>query len=192
MAHHNLADLGPLEFLAGAWEGDKGDDVAPSGDRGTERNLFRERMTFVPIGAVDNHEQKMFGLRYSTVAYRIGVADPFHEETGYWIWYPADQQVMRCFLIPRGISVIAGGRVPVGSKSMTLTAEVGSHTHGICSNEFLDREFKTLKYRFDLTTQGSSAFSYESITTLQIKGQPKPFLHIDKNVMKKVENPPGY
>ena len=192
MAHHNLADLGPLAILAGVWEGEKGDDIAPSDDRGTERNLYRERMTFTPIGAVDNHEQKTFGLRYSTVAYRIGVADPFHEEVGYWIWEPAVQRVLRCFLVPRGISVIAGGKVALGDKVMKLCAEYGSMTHGICSNEYLDREFKTLKYVLDLKITGPDTLSYESVTTLQIKGQPKPFLHVDKNVMKKVESAPGY
>ena len=45
-------NLGPLGALVGTWEGDKGDDTAPSDDRGTEKNRFRERMTFEPIGLV--------------------------------------------------------------------------------------------------------------------------------------------
>ena len=192
MTHHNLADLGPLAALAGVWEGDKGDDVAPSDDRGTETNKYRERMTFIPIGAVDNHEQKMFGLRYATVAYRIGIPDPFHEEVGYWIWEPAHKQVLRCFLIPRGISIIAGGKVDPGATAFRLTAEVGSVTHGICSNEFLDREFKTLKYTMDLKFLGPDSLSYDQTTTLQIKGQPQPFAHTDKNMLKRVERAPGY
>ena len=51
--------LGPLASLAGVWEGNKGDDVAPSDDRGTERNQFRERLTFEPFGPVNNHEQQI-------------------------------------------------------------------------------------------------------------------------------------
>lgn len=95
-------DLGPLAIFAGVWEGDKGDDIAPSDDRGTENNKFRERMTFEPILPVTNHEQSLFGLRYATVAWRLGEPNPFHEEVGYWLWDPKATQVLRCFIVPRG------------------------------------------------------------------------------------------
>lgn len=186
MSEYLLTDLGPLGSLAGVWEGDKGDDLAPSNDRGIERNRFRERMTFVPIGAVDNHEQKMFGLRYATVAHRIGVTEPFHEEVGYWLWEPAKQMVLRCFLVPRGVSVIAAGRVDTNSKSIRLIAECGSPTNGICSNEFLDREFKTTRYELNLTIIDPNRIHYEETTTLRIKGQEKDFFHTDKNQLIRV------
>ena len=83
MEHVLIPHLGPLAALAGIWEGQKGEDVAPSDDRGTERNHFRERMTFDPMGPVRNHEQTLYGLRYATMVWRIGEADPFHEELGY-------------------------------------------------------------------------------------------------------------
>jgi hypothetical protein len=58
--------LGPLEPLLGVWEGQKGDDVAPSDDRKTfENNKYRERMTFEMIKPLSNHEQALCGLRYS-------------------------------------------------------------------------------------------------------------------------------
>jgi len=41
---HN--ELGPLAGLVGTWEGEKGDDTAPSDDRGTENNKYKERMVF--------------------------------------------------------------------------------------------------------------------------------------------------
>ena len=85
MNEDSLEHLGPLAFFAGVWEGGKGDDTAPSDDRGTERHLFRETMTFVPIPAVNNHEQALFGLRYTTTAIRIAETEPFHEEVGYWL-----------------------------------------------------------------------------------------------------------
>src|SRR5436190_23274310 len=80
--------LGPLAALAGTWEGIKGDDTAPADDRGTERNQYRERITFVPISPVQNHEQTLYGLRYATTAWRIGEPDPFHEALGYWLGDP--------------------------------------------------------------------------------------------------------
>ncbi|MCP9454932.1 MAG: hypothetical protein NNA18_02335 [Nitrospira sp.] len=52
-----IKPLGPLAPLAGVWEGDKGADVAWGDHRGTERNVFRKRITFEPIGPVRNHEQ---------------------------------------------------------------------------------------------------------------------------------------
>lgn len=83
MSEELLKHLGPLAALAGVWEGDKGVDVAPDDNRGTERNAFRERLTFEPFGPVQNHEQQLYGLRYATVGWRIGEASPFHKETGY-------------------------------------------------------------------------------------------------------------
>jgi len=67
-----LENLGPLARLAGKWEGEKGDDTAPSDVRESEVNLFIERMIFKPLGNVDSHEQKFCGLRYTTTAWRIG------------------------------------------------------------------------------------------------------------------------
>src|SRR6478609_227885 len=105
MANDELKkQLGPLADLVGIWEGDKGDDIAPSDDRGVENNKYRELITFEQVGPVQNHEQSLHVLRYSTRAWRIGEPNTFHEELGYWSWEPANQEVMRCFLIPRGIS----------------------------------------------------------------------------------------
>ena len=68
-----LGLLGPLGQLAGIWEGDQGDDTAPADDRTeVERNRYRERLSFVPFGPVNNHEQQLYGLRYSTTAWRLG------------------------------------------------------------------------------------------------------------------------
>ena len=86
--------LGPLAALAGVWEGDKGADVAPDDNRGTEHNAYRERLTFEPFGPVNNHEQQLYGLRYATVAWRLSDGAPFHEETGYWLWDAAAKQVL--------------------------------------------------------------------------------------------------
>ena len=98
--------------LAGIWEGDKGDDTAPSDNRGTETNKFRERISFEPMGPVNNHEQALYGLRYSTIAWPSELeCDPFHEESGYWLWDAKAKQVLRCFIVPRGVAVIAGGTV---------------------------------------------------------------------------------
>ena len=181
------AELGPLAALEGTWEGGKGDDTAPSDDRGTEKNLFRERITFEPIPTVQNHEQTLHGLRYMTTAWRIGEPDAFHQEVGYWLWDPKARQVMRCFIVPRGVTVIAGGTVEANARSFSLSADVGSPTYGICSNKFLDENFKTVRYELTVTIHDDNTFSYDEDTQLQMPGKPELFHHRDKNTLTRVQ-----
>jgi len=178
--------LGPLAPLAGVWEGEKGADVAPSDDRGTERNAFRERITFELISPVHNHEQVLYGLRYSTVAWRIGEADPFHEEVGYWLWDPGEQQVLRCFIVPRGVALIAGGTAEPTATTFTLRAEAGAETYGICSNRFLDKEFKTVHYELTVTVLERNRLHYKEDTQLRMPGRPDLFHHTDENTLSRV------
>jgi len=179
--------LGPLKFLAGVWEGSKGNDRAPADDPAQMAvSEFRERITFQPIGEVANHAQKLYGLRYATVACRLGDEDPFHEEVGYWLWDPEDKQVLRCFIVPRGVSVIAGGTAAEDATSFDLEANLGSETYGICSNRFLDQEFKTIRYELKVTIHDADSFSYEEDTQLEIKGQPEIFHHRDRNTLQRV------
>lgn len=182
----DIDNLGPLAPLAGVWEADKGSDTAPSDDRGTEHNAYREHLVLEPIGQVDNHEQTLYGLRYSTMAWRIGADDPFHEEVGYWLWDAKAKQALRCFIVPRGISVIAGGTVQPDDKEFELSAELGSETYGICSNRFLDDEFKTVRYDLRVTIHDQNNWTYWEDTQLRIKGQKDIFHHIDEHSLRRV------
>lgn len=179
-------ELGPLTDLVGIWEGDKGDDIAPSDDRGIENNKFRERITFEQVGPVQNHEQNLHVLRYSTRASRLGEENTFHEELGYWSWEPSTREVMRSFLIPRGITLIAGGKADRDAKEFHLKAESGSCTFGICVNPFLDREFKIVSYELKLQIHDANHFSYEEDTVMKLPGQKELFHHRDKNSLKRV------
>lgn len=183
-----IKNLGPLTPLVGIWEGDKGEDTAPSGGRGTEINLFRERIIFEPLGPVKNHEQVLYGLRYSTTAWPLGKEEPFHEELGYWLWDSNAKQVLRCFLVPRGVAVIAGGTAEPNAKAFEIFADVGSETYGICSNQFLDIEFKTVRYELKVTINDDQSFSYEEDTQIQMKGQTDLFHHRDKNILRRVKS----
>jgi hypothetical protein len=178
--------LGPLTELVGIWEGDKGDDIAPSDDRGVENNKYRERITFEQVGPIQNHEQNLHVLRYSTRAWRLGEENTFHEELGYWSWEPATQEVMRCLLIPRGIALIAGGRADAHSREFRLEAKNGSCTFGICTNPFLDREFKIISYEITVQVHDANSFSYEQDTVIEILGQKELFHHRDRNTLRRV------
>ena len=124
------SELGPLGPLPGIWEGDKGIDLAPSDKKETDRQLatskYRERMVFEPTGRVDNHEQQLHGLRYSTMAWRINSPDPFHEELGYWMWDASSKLIIRCFMPPRGLTVLAGGISEPDAREFSLEAKAGS------------------------------------------------------------------
>jgi hypothetical protein len=189
MPDPEIEKLGPLAPLAGIWEGTRGTDVAPAvPDRAaTATSPYRERIVFEPMGSVDNHEQVLQALRYRTTAWRIGGDEPFHEEVGYWLWDAERKQVLRCFLVPRGVSVIAGGTAEADARSFELAADVGSQTYGICSNRFLDQEFRTVRYELRVTLHGENRWSYEEDTQLQIKGRFEIFHHTDDNTLTRVE-----
>lgn len=179
-------NYGPLFHLIGTWEGIKGDDIAPGDDRGTENNKYKERLVLTPIGMVNNHEQTLFALRYSTMAWRIGEDNSFHEEVGYWLWDSKASQIMKSFIVPRGITVLAGGTANKNDKTFSMAADLGSPTYGICSNQFLDVEFKTVRFELKITIIDEKTFSYESDTQLKMKGRDQIFHHTDKNTLKKV------
>lgn len=182
-------NYGPLRFYIGKWQsvGFDGENRAPDPDRKVENTKFRQEMIFEPIGDVENHEQLLYVLRYHTKAWEQGDdAEPFHEEVGYFIWDKANRQVMKSFIVPRGVSVNAGGDAEPDSIEFTVSAVLGSNTYGICSNKFLDEEFQTVKYDVKFEFIDEDTFSYDENTQLKIKAQDKIFDHTEKNVLKRV------
>jgi hypothetical protein len=138
------AKWGPLAPLAGVWEGDNGLDVSFVHRHGQVRETrFRERAQFAAFGPVENGRQVLYGLDYRTAAWREGEQDPFHTEVGYWLWDAADGQVMRCFVVPRGSMVLAGGTAAASDRAFTMDAEVGSETYGVLSNRYLSGAART-------------------------------------------------
>jgi hypothetical protein len=184
MADEVLEKLGPLAALAGVWEGDAGVDVAPSPTREEMKTPFRERMVFDPFGPVNNHDQELYALRYATEAWRIGEDEPFHEELGYWLWDADAGQVMRCFMVPRGVTIVAGGSAGADDSGFKLTAELGSATFGICSNPFLDKHFQTIRYELELSVNGE-ILRYKEDTQMKMPGRPDIFHHLDANELRK-------
>jgi hypothetical protein len=187
MSKIDLNAFGPLAVLAGTWQGSMGDDTAPGDDRDVEKNAFREQIVFTPMSPTANHEQLLFAMSYTRTAWRLKEEDPFHQQLGYWLWDPTAKQVMHSFMIPRGVTLLAGGPAEADSKILRVAATLGSPTFGILSNPFLDREFKTLRYQATLTLNGSQSFMYEEDTEIQIKGQSTTFHHVDKNRLEKTK-----
>ena len=189
----SIEQFGPLGPLEGIWEGERGNDLAPSdkpqNDRAPVTSAYRERMVFECLpggGRVDNHEQKLWGLRYRTTAWRVGAPDPFHEEVGYWLYEPATGLVLRCFMPPRGMTVMAGGKAPANARKFALEAKAGDEVFGICSSPFLTAEFKTVRYTLLVELLDDDTLHYDSHTFLKMKGRAELFDHRDENTLRRV------
>ena len=182
-------NLGPLGPLLGTWEGDKGTDLAPSDKADDNRQLatskYRERFVFEPTGLVDNHEQSMYGLRYRRVAWRLGAPDAFHDEVGYWMWDPASELVIRTFMPPRGMAVLAGGNAKANAREFLLEAKAGDEVFGICSSPFLTAEFKTVRYTVAVKVLDDDSFHYAEHTFMKLKNREELFDHHDENTLRR-------
>ena len=185
MSEQIIDNLGPLAPQAGSWESDQGIDT--SRIHGEETiTKFREKIVFEPLGPVKNGPQELYGLRYSTVCWRLEEENAFHEELGYWLWDKDQAQDMRCFLVPRAELVNAGGYVAADSRSFHLEAEMGSETYGILSNRYLHDSYKTKRYVLDVTIHDDGTFSYLEDTQLWIPVKQEIFHHTDQNTLAKV------
>jgi hypothetical protein len=181
------AELGPLEGLVGTWEGAEGLDEGFNNEKGEIIvTPFRERTEFKPFGPVDNGKQSLYGLDYRTAAWRGTEENPFHTEVGYWLWDADDGQVMRCFVIPRGSVILAGGPAQASDKTFTMKAECGSEVYGITSNAFLAKAARATHFEV-LVTVGEGTFSYEESTTIEHARYPHVLLHTDRNTLHRVD-----
>jgi hypothetical protein len=93
---------------------------------------------------------------------------------------------MRCFLVPRGVTILAGGDATAEDRQFSLAATAGSEIYGISSNRFLDREFKTVRYELTVAIEDEQTFRYEEDTQLLLKGRSEVFHHRDANTLTRV------
>jgi len=181
----NTSAWGPLAALIGEWEGGEGVDVAFSNAAGrVVETPFRERLTMEPFGPVDNGSQHLWGLDYRMAAWRANEESPFHTEIGYWLWDADGGHVLRCFMVPRGSTLLAGGTASPNATSFSLEANCGSETYGILSNLYLASKAKTTKYTCSLSI-GEGLFSYESCTTY-VHHRGGEIAHTDRNTLRRV------
>jgi len=181
-------EWGPLAGLIGTWEGDQGVDISFHNEEGKiGETPYFERTTFKPFGPVANGKQELYGLDYRTSAWRKGEEhlNPFHTEVGYWLWDAAAGTVIRCFMVPRGSVVIAGGKSDASAAEFRMEAKLGSTTHGVLSNEYLDENAKTTHYDCTIKVDGES-FSYDETTVYEHYLSKDPIMHTDRNTLKLV------
>lgn len=180
------AEWGPLAALIGEWEGEGGLDSAYSHERGAVlATPYLERLTMKPFGPVVNGAQSLYGLDYRSAMWRGDEEDPFHTEVGYWLWDADAGEVLRGFVVPRGITVLAGALgVAADATSFTLSATLGDPRYGISENAYLGGRASSRAYTVTITV-AEGAWSYAEETTLAMTELPDLFPHTDSNTLRR-------
>lgn len=178
-----LANLGPLRGMAGRWQGTGGVDDHPSAE-GVGRDAYIEVYDLQPIDPQTNGPQLFYGLRYHTHIVKPGEVETFHDQVGYWLWEPAAGLVTMTLGIPRGQVALASGSAAADATSF----EVQAGASAIVSNPFLERAFRTVAFRMQITV-GADEWSYEQETAMEISGQAAPFRHVDRNTVRRIAAP---
>jgi hypothetical protein len=182
-------NYGPLAALVGIWEGDKGVDRAPEPD-GEERNPYYETITFEAAGDVTNAERQTLSVvRYHQVVSRKSNNEVFHDQVGYWLWDPADDTIVETFTIPRGVAVVAGGKLgqPADLSQelvFDVAADAGAQDFGIVQAPFMFKQAKTTAFTHTMTVQGDE-MRYSESTILDIYDK-KSYDHKDVNTLRRI------
>jgi hypothetical protein len=183
-----LGNLGPLGPMAGVWEGLKGFDQHPQVD-GLESDVFVEHYELQPIDRQTNGPQLFYGLRYHSHIVKPGQIETIHDQVGYWLWEPAANSVTLSLSIPRGQTLLASGHAGPTDTEFEVRAAIGSSVYGILSNPFLDRAFKTVSFRMNVSINSDGTWSYEEEAKLIIPGSDQPSLHLDRNTLSRIGPP---
>lgn len=176
-------DFGPLTFLIGSWQGDKGLDISPEPD-GKEENPYYETLTYTAVGDVTNAgSQKLSVIRYQQTVRRKSDDEVFHDETGYWMWDEENSTVMHSLVIPRAVCVLAGGRWVESDHaekgiSIAVSASLEDSDWGIIQSPFMRDHAKTVEFRHSISVD-KEKLAYSETTVLEIYG--KTFEHTDRN-----------
>lgn len=183
-----LAHLGPLRRLAGVWEGRKGVDINPKAD-GPEQREYYERIEIQPIDPQANGPQLFYGLRYHQHVNTVEEDITFHDQVGYWLWEPATGLILQSLAIPRGQVALSSGHAGPDDRKLVVESKRGETEYGIASTFFLEEAFRTESFRLEIEFHDDGSWSYVSDATLIVRGQNEPFLHRDRNRLKKVAEP---
>lgn len=183
-----MSEWGPLAALIGDWEGTGGLDSAFSHSKGEVLSTpYFEKISMKPFGPVDNGSQSLYGLDYKSAMWRNDEENPFHTEVGYWLWDVATGEVLRGFVVPHGITVLAGTiGVAADAKEFTLTATLGDPKYGISENDYLGKNASSMAYKATITANDDGTWSYAEDTSLRMKEFGDPFPHTDSNTLSRV------
>jgi len=154
---------------------------------GPKSQAYVERIELQPIDPQTNGPQLFYGLRYHTRITKPDQVKMYHDQVGYWLWEPANGNVIHTLTIPRGMITMAAGKASAGDKQFELYAKEDDRNAGISSNAFLNYAFRTVEYRIQVSIHDDGTWSYEQDTVMKIKDQEALFHHVDKNTLHKIE-----
>ncbi len=180
-------DFGPLAKLIGVWKGDKGLDIAPDPE-GIEENPFYETIEFTAVGDVKNAESQVLAVvRYTQEVYRKSDDTKIHDQTGYWLWDAHTREIIHSIAIPRGVCLVAGGRVVREDENgfvIEASASAEDPNYSIVEAPFMSQNASTKKFDITVKLTGET-LHYKERTLVDIYGK-KSFEHTDENRLQRV------
>jgi len=179
-------DYGPLTALIGTWSGNKGSDISPKAS-GEDNNPYFETISFEAIGHVTNAgTQTLAVLLCTQIVKHQANGDTFHHQVGYWSWDANNSAITYSFSIPRGVAVVACGKVldneDMSSRAVDIEvlAEDAGFDGGIVQSPFMKNNAKTTAFEQKLTINGDTLHYAQ---TMMLDIYRKTFAHTDTNTL---------
>jgi len=159
--------------------------VAPEPD-GDERNPYYETITFTAAGDVTNAEEQTLAIvSYHQIVSRKTNDEVFHDQVGYWLWDSSTNGIVECFVIPRGVGVVAEGVLASPAEhSQELVFAVAAVAGGIAQAPFMFNKARTTGFTHSITVSGNE-MRYEETTVLDIYGK-RSYEHTDRNTLHRI------
>jgi len=179
-------EWGPLAGLIGEWEGDT-DRAFKHSKNVVFDTSYREVCTMKPFGLVENGSESLYGLDYKSVMWSDDEENPFHTEVAYWPMDVATDEVMKGCVVPRGITVLAGGMTTADSQNWTMTAAIGPEQYAIGESWYLAANASSRSHEVTVTV-GEDTFSYDQVATSNMNEFAEPFAQTDVHTLRKVRN----
>ena len=179
-------DYGPLAQLVGKWVGNKGLDKAPDINANPDESYYTDELVFTLAGAAENAEkQQLVAIKYHHVVRKAENGLIFHDQIGHWLYEPSTGAIMHSLTIPRGVCVLAGGKVKNNHPECILdvSAAAGSDSFGILQSPFMLDKAKTTAFHMRMTIQ-ENQLHYHQVTSLHIYG--KDFEHVDESTLQRI------
>jgi hypothetical protein len=94
--------------------------------------------------------------------------------------------VLKGFIVPRGIAVLAGGiGIDADATEVVLGATLASPTYTIGENAYLGRNASSVSYDLTITVNGDGTWTYDQSTKLTMAEFPDQFFAHDKSTLHK-------
>jgi hypothetical protein len=89
---------------------------------------------------------------------------------------------MKGFVVPRGITTLAGGTATADATEFTLRADLGHKLYSIAENQYLAGHASTLSYQVTISIAEDS-WDYNETTMLKMSEFGEPLAHTDHNTL---------